>query len=43
MSLNQIKIPLLEAAKWVSVILLLVFMFFQLSSMRTSSTRVPFG
>lgn len=38
MSLNQIKIPLLEAAKWVSVILLLVFMFFQLSSMRTSST-----
>ncbi|MDD6024461.1 MAG: DUF4358 domain-containing protein [Oscillospiraceae bacterium] len=38
MSLNQIKIPLLEAAKWVSVILLLVFMFFQLSSLRTSST-----
>ena len=38
MSLNQIKLPLLEAAKWVSVILLLVFMFFQLSSMRTSST-----
>lgn len=38
MSLNQIKIPLLEAVKWISVILLLVFMFFQLSSMRTSST-----